>query len=105
MSTETVGRTNRSAEELSKCRKCFNFICGIEQQDEKNNMEVKTKTEEENAIEAAEFLNESSKVKRCYSSYFRVFIDLSISMFIFRLTNVMAVLIMCLAAFIYGFFA
>jgi hypothetical protein len=51
-----------STEEMSNRRKCFNLICGIEDQNESE--EENMKSEEELAMEASEFLKEEPKYKR-----------------------------------------
>ena len=51
-----------SGEEMSNRKKCFNLICGIEDQNESE--EENMKSEEELAIEASEFLKEEPKYKR-----------------------------------------
>lgn len=79
---ETID-TARSSEEITKARKCFNFICSIEPQEEQGKQNAKS--DEDLAREASEFLKEEPKYR--------------------RLTNVAAVTIMSAAAFIYGFFA
>jgi len=68
---------------VSLSRRCLNFLCGIEEGGVGG--EVEEQTEEEKAKRASEFLEEEPFYK--------------------TLTSVLAVLVMALAAFIYGFFA
>ena len=51
-----------TSEELSSGRKCFNFICGIENQSDVEGENVKSA--QDLAIEASEFLKEEPKYRR-----------------------------------------
>eukprot|EP00092_Neocalanus_flemingeri_P006236 GFUD01006710.1.p1 GENE.GFUD01006710.1~~GFUD01006710.1.p1 ORF type:complete len:708 (+),score=187.08 GFUD01006710.1:236-2125(+) len=80
---ETQDKIAGTLEEMSSGRKCINLICGIENQADMEDENIKSA--QDLAIEAAEFLKEDPKYK--------------------RLSNIVAVLVMSMAAFIYGFFA
>ena len=58
---ETID-TVRSSDEITKARKCFNFICSIEPQEEQGKQNVKS--DEDLAREASEFLKEEPKYRR-----------------------------------------
>ena len=66
-------------------KKIFYLICGIPTQPKTNAVKPPKRTKEEEAAEAAAFLNEKKSVK--------------------ILVNVSAVLSMCLACFVVGFYA